>query len=349
MVVRVQQGALGLEKVDGVSNGDYNYTQHFAPIGEPGTEVAYYGHPFDAGLGRLGDVVIGDDTAGPMFAITSWAEGVGGPFALHHHRAATFRICVGPSREQLIDGRIKMGHGDFMVMPANYPYDQIVSPKGSAIFNMEADRRGSPSLVHGADQEALVVGFEESLKDGTKYGYKFPDFRAFHTDEEADEAGAGVVSSSLQGDKVSGGKRIVGSFHDDSQWDVLADGSKAAIFHLGNPEWGPVVICLNTVAGVVESPRARYAGDRIRLLVGGSLEIGDREYFERQYRSTEAGTFEGPVVHGPKGSSEVIILADRRTWLPVEQEAGDATDQAQPRLREIAELIDKYAPDLQPA
>ena len=86
----------------------------------------------------------------------------------------------------------------------------------------------------------------------------------------------------------------------------------------------------------LEALAGRYATDMFRLVVEGSCRVGERTYRSHEFVTTAADVDQGPVVHGPEGSTQVVILADRRHWRPL---TDDGVPVELPRITEIASLL----------
>jgi hypothetical protein len=161
------------------------------------------------------------------------------------------------------------------------------------------------------------------------------DFSLHESDDDATTALAATFA------EIPSPARLFGSIHDDADWAELSDGSRVAAVFLDNAVSGPMVLLTNNAPGVVEAPAGSYGDDRMRLIMKGSCTIGDREFHAQDFRATEAGIVEGPVVHGPEGSSQVVVYADRRHWLPILDGGTSATEEC-PRLGEIATVLEPY-------
>jgi len=323
--------APGLQLSSGLIEGDFNYPQawgylptildHFpgtaAENAPPGTDPARLFTGINFLMGGLDD--------GPLVLLGSSAPGPGGLVPTHYHRTDTFRMTVGSEKQQMKDAGDWLGEGDFLVLGANAVYTQTLSTGGFRDLVIEADRRGSASLETKRDPDEII----EELEAGQAERFAHT-WRCHRRDEDA-ISGVAATFATPMGKR----QRILGSISQDQDWDVLSDGSRVGAIFLADPESGPVVVLSHNAPGAIESPDATYGGDRFRLILKGSCSVAGKAYTKGQFRVSEAGTVDGPVVHGPEGSSQLLVLADRRTWLPDDGAGIGATS----RLAELDSIL----------
>ena len=85
---------------------------------------------------------------------------------------------------------------------------------------------------------------------------------------------------------------------------------------LGLPDLGPVVLLLRTPAAQVAAPACSFGTEGFRLVIGGSYSLDGRERTMGDMRLQAADTLWEPVIAGPDGLDEVVILGDRRGASP---------------------------------
>jgi hypothetical protein len=77
---------------------------------------------------------------------------------------------------------------------------------------------------------------------------------------------------------------------------------------------GPAVILLDIPPGARAVPARQYGCDHIRVVLGGSCQIGGTSYEAGGLRAQNAGTVFGPDVTGPNGCRQCILVARRDAW-----------------------------------
>jgi hypothetical protein len=299
-----------LEVADGVVEGSFSYPQIWQQTND---------------RVRLVWMGIGDPMTGPVVSLFSFAPGSnfgpGTPRApAHSHRSDTFRLAVGNQPNQFKDGPRWLGEGDFLLMAANEVYVEQVSPQGAMMVVLFGDRRGIP---HGYDQglnphDLMVKTWPE--RSEREFGPGPDHFYPVHQENEDAIAGLATTFSEIPEQRP----RLYGSLYDDAQWSTLSDGSTIGAVFMSDPESGPLVLLSNNSPGAAEAPLATYGTDVFRIVMKGQVTVGDRVYIANDFRATEAGVVEGPVVHGPEGSTQVLVFADRRGWLPSAEGSMDA-------------------------
>jgi hypothetical protein len=241
----------------------------------------------------------------------------------HFHRSDVFRMAIGEHEDQVNHAGNHVGANGFFVMRASKRYNESLGLGDVRFMDIYADRRGIPAtMVRDASHPAYDP---ESLN---MIGQLFTVPPQFHQTDET--VVTGVATSFAE---IPGGGRMFSSMSDHTGWTSLSDGSSVAVAAIGDPTAGPVVILTQTPAGVVE-PSATWGADIYRLVVGGSVTVGDTKLGQRQFRAIEAGLDEGELVHGPDGSEQILVVADRRHWRPVSGGSDSRQD-------EIAAVVDK--------
>ena len=331
--------APGLQLSPGVIEGDFNYPQAWGYIPTvldhfPGTAVENAPPGTDAAQLFTGtNLLMGGPEDGPVLLLTSSAPGIGGLVPSHYHRTDTFRMTLGSEKEQTKDAVDWLGEGDFLVLGANAVYTHTLGTGGSRDLVFEADRRGSPSLETKRDPDEIIDELEAAQAERFAHTW-----RCHRRDEDAVSGVAATFAT-----PVGKRQRILGSMSKDQDWDVLSDGSHVGAIFLADRESGPVVLLSHNAPGAIEAPEAAtYGSDRFRLILRGSCSVAGKRYTTGQFRVSQAGTVDGPVVHGPEGSSQLLVLADRRTWLPHDNE--DSGTSASSRLAELNSILTRQPP-----
>ena len=280
-----------LESNEGVIEGCYGYPHLWAEMAQSF---------------RAAPIFLGDPENGPFLELFNSGPSDLGLLPPHHHRTDSFRMPVAHQTEQLKESGKWLGEGDFYLMAANQVYTETVSPDGHMVFLVYGDRRGGAAIMAKGDPVENTQQFRSFLA-----GFGFEDTPLHQTDEDA------VLGlSTTLGELRERTPRLLGSMSEDSSWVKLSDGSTVAAVLLADPKTGPLVLLTNNAPGAIEGPHGSHATDSFRLIVKGSCTVGEREYKSQHFRATEAGVEEGPIVHGPEGSTQVLVFADRRGWLP---------------------------------
>jgi hypothetical protein len=97
-----------------------------------------------------------------------------------------------------------------------------------------------------------------------------------------------------------------------------------------------LVLLSHNTPGAAEAPAGRYETDLLRMVLRGSCVVGDRTYEPFEFSAVAAGVSQGPVHHGPAGSTQLVFFADRRGWRPVGEEP---TSDGHRRLDELSEVL----------
>jgi hypothetical protein len=163
----------------------------------------------------------------------------------------------------------------------------------------------------------------------------------FHTRDEDADAGMLVYTATARVPRTG----LTGSF-DDQGWARLSDGSKMAALFMGVPTTGPMVLLSHNAPGAVEAPAGTYTTETLRLILKGSCSVGDRSLGSGAWRVTDSNVAQGPVVHGPQGSMQLLFFADRRGWFPTN--AGDSAV-VLPRMSEQAGVLGPFVESTAPS
>jgi hypothetical protein len=267
-------------------------------------------------------IFLGDPTSGPLVWLFNGAPldpearetrlsfmhrpGLG----RHLHRTPTFRIALGDGPEQMLLNNSWYGSGEYFLLDANKIYTDPNGVDGFHTLLIFADRRGMHPV---RNDETAAMNSDELIAHHERRFTPFGDgLTELHTSNEAAMAGIALTTQDL-----SHGNPARGSLDDRSDWSRLSDGSRIAAAFLGN-EAGPAVIMSENAPNAVESPAGRYGADMLRVIARGSCSIGGRRYGAGSFVATESGAFVEEVVHGPEGSLQLLVVADRRSWAPVD-------------------------------
>jgi hypothetical protein len=284
-------------------------------------------------------VFLGDPSSGPgvwFFSAspTDRPESPGMADSLrHYHRSDSFRIALGAGEPEQYHLRGRWHEfGEYRLDPGNLFYaDERFGFDGYTVAILFGDRRGmfpiTESLRDVEDYSALA-----GLLGGFPWGDNLSE--AFLRDEQSAKGLATTTRSSVPR------AGLKGSFQDDADWTHLADGSAFSAWFMADGASGPVVLLSKNQPDVVEAPAGAYSTDMLRMVLKGSVTVGDRTYRAGEFLATEADIAQGEVRHGPEGSWQVLLLADRRGWLPTTVE--DSSREVLPRLAEIGTVLSPF-------
>jgi hypothetical protein len=275
---------------------------------------------------RFGDmantsVKVGDDTCGPIIGPVACQPGtVPPPAAAHAHASDTFRI--------ILRGTFKMGPemygpGEFRFQQGwrPYPGEDALGDDGLWMAVFVADRRGMRARYvkePPPDSPEAQVAVEMHRYFGRTYELKGGD--VWFSDDPKDTAGPSALASSLG--PIKSGKRN-GSFADADSWTTSHPGTREAVSILGDPICGPVVVLTATEPNGVVTPPCRFDTEVFRMIVAGACEIDGRRYEKGDMRIDRAGEWFGPVVAGPEGMQQVVVIGDRRHATPTMESTAD--------------------------
>jgi hypothetical protein len=263
-------------------------------------------------------ISLGDPESGPVVHLNAVDRELHGP--AHHHRTDTFRMPLMPGIErQLRNGPHWLSRGDYVLMRGNVTYAES-SGGPASWFLVDADRRGS-------------VGEEYREIHGAYFGKDNLPSRFYDADEEA------VIGATTTMGVLPTKGKLIGSVDDTRNWTDLSDGSTVLGVLMADAVSGPLVVISHNVPNAEEAPAGSYTTDTFRFLIAGECTIGDHTCRADDFVASEAGTVEGPVRHGPDGSTQVILYADRRGRLPQPVDGSFDLLAAYPRLAEIEAAI----------
>jgi hypothetical protein len=286
--------------------------------------------PIDPGTRQL-RIFLGDPLSGPLIWLFNGAPvATPHPPAPHLHRTPTFRIALGDQPRQMRLNNSWYGRGDYFLLDANKVYTDPNGIEGFQTLLMFADRRGLHPVrrdTAGMDSDALVALNEAKF---TPFG---GGLSALHTRDEDAIAGAAITTH----DALQHGNQLRGSIHDCASWRRLSDGSMIAAALMGDAVTGPAVIMSENVPNAVESPAGRCGVDMLRVIASGSCTIGKRSYAAGSFLALEAGAPVEDVVHGPEGSTQLLVLSDRRFLAPVDADGVPVTSL---RISEMASVLE---------
>ncbi|UUZ66406.1 hypothetical protein LP417_32730 (plasmid) [Polaromonas sp. P1-6] len=306
-----------------VIEGNINFPQRWCAMSRDGD---YREIPF----------LLGDPMSGPMARILSFPPGresvrVNGKAYAHHHRTDTFRVALGPQPMQTRILGEWLDHGDFVLRGANDNYVEKSGGRGAILLLVSADRRGYHPVYSDADREDAESTLDETAS--LVFGDNMPHF---HQRDEDAILGPEASFAGLQTQQPV----LFGSMPDDETWHKLSDGSKVGAVFMADPVSGTLILLSNNTPNAMESPAGQYQTDMVRLVLSGSCSVGDRAYSAGDFRFTSQGNDEGEIVHGPTGSTQILIFGDRRGWLP--QMANGSALEACPRLTELAAMLEPF-------
>ena len=269
--------------------------------------------PGDFGQTTMAGVLIGDEVRGPSLTF-AWqgpeAMSYGAPS--HAHASDNFRISLLGSFEM---GRESYGPGEFRIQQGWKPYpsdNASHGPEGGWEILLMADRRGTRARFVGASLPNLD---EIHAQISRTFGLAGD----LLSDDPAAGSGPSALATTL-GPPANSGK-LNGSFADRDTWAPLGPATRAAVALMGDPVCGPVLLLAATEPAGVAMPACRFDTEVFRGVVSGSCEIDGRRYGKGQMRVQRAGSPCGPVIAGPDGVCEVVIVADRRAAAPVTSDA----------------------------
>lgn len=292
-------------------------------------------------LSRDGDYrempfLLGDPESGPMARILSFPPGresvrLNGKAYSHHHRTDTFRVALGPQPMQTRILGEWLDHGDFILRGANDVYVEKSGGRGAILLLVSADRRGYHPVYSEADREDAESTLDESTS--IVFGENAPHF---HERDEDAVLGPEASFAGLQAEQPV----LFGSMSNDESWLETSDGSRIGAVFMADPVSGTLILLSNNSANAKEAPAGRYTTDMFRLVLSGTCRVGDRTYSAGDFRYSQAESDEGEIVHGPTGSTQILVFGDRRGWLP--QTAAGSALETSPRLAELADMLEPF-------
>jgi hypothetical protein len=254
---------------------------------------------------------MGDPVAGPLVGLfyddPSTPEQLAAPPDLapaHSHPCDNFRVVM---KGELWVGRERYHHGEFRLQRSGIPYGRdgdAPHTEGNWRIIFFADRRGHRVRPTNPELRAQSSTPEAFARTKERYGDVLP---VILPDE--DDGVDGLVTTIDKPFSKLG--HVDGCFDDAGQWESVGDGGRVAVTLMGVHDVGPIVILQRTPPGRVATPALTVGADVFRCVIRGShgqdshtIEMGDTALLG-------AGQEWTPVVAGPDGLDEVIIIGDR--------------------------------------
>jgi hypothetical protein len=253
---------------------------------------------------------MGDDTAGPVLAMTIEARRFPRQAPVHLHKSDSFRMALG---QPIVVGRTSYQHGQFRLQEADrfYGPELWTDEVGTNQLLLVADRRGLRPILTTEDHQHLV---DDALAtDPSVQGITFLDRDAPVTHALTDNLGSARRAGHWDG-----------GFTGTEAWPALPDGSRLAVIGLGDPESGPLVLGWDRPPAAPALPPFVLGTDLVRLVVEGTCILGGTPLGRLGFRLQQEGTRHHGSEPGPAGSRELWILADRRGWPPHAEGGGDS-------------------------
>jgi len=245
----------------------------------------------------------------------------------HHHRTPTFRVAFGEQPRQMLLNNSWYGKGEYFLPDANKGYTDPTGMEGFQTLLVFADRRGMHPVRNdhtaGMNSDELIA---HNVQKFTPFGEGLVSQHI--TDDEA------VAGIALSFDKLEHGFPARGSIEDHTGWIRLSDGSMFAAAFMGDAA-GPAIFMTENAANAEECPAARCGGDMLRVIVRGSCRIGERVYEAGAFVALEAGAALEPVIHGPQGSTQLIVVSDRRRWAPIDEDGNPVRSDRVAEIRHV--------------
>jgi hypothetical protein len=286
------------------------------PASSPCTSLGFSRDPLVRWSGQPVFFGLGDPRSGPLVGIigdapATPAEMAAGPVLAppHGHPSDSFRVCL---RGELVVGRDRYPRGAFRFQDGAVPYGRdgdLPHEDGNWRVLVFADRRGY--RIRPTNPE-LRRSFAANA-NAERHAYGLDDIVPEPFDD--DEDGIQGMNSTL-GPAGSLGN-VDGSYATSDQWERLPSGQRVAVGLLGDTTTGAIVILLRTPAGVTSSGDLNLGTDTFRMIVRGGTEASAATSYEREGDMVlrAADDPSPPVVAGPDGLDEALLLADRRHLL----------------------------------
>jgi hypothetical protein len=260
---------------------------------------------------------IGDRVSGPLiglfFDAPSTPEQLAGPTDLtpaHGHPSDNFRIVM---KGELWVGQERYHHGEFRLQRSGRPYGSdgdAPDVEGNWRVIMFGDRRGFGVRPTNPELRAKLSSPEAVAQTKAYFGALLTDIL-----DDRDDGVEGLVTTIDKPFSKLG--HIDGSFTESDTWTPIGDGAHAAVNLLSLHDIGPVVMLQRTPAGAVATPAATFASDVFRCVIAGSHQRAGVTVQMGDTRTQTAGVPWDPVVAGPDGLDELIVIGDRRDAIPM--------------------------------
>jgi hypothetical protein len=216
----------------------------------------------------------------------------------HGHDCDSWRVAI---RGRLSMGSRVYGPGEFRFQSGGQPYgadDYAWGDETGYSVVMMSDRRGPTG-------RPTDPKFIDGMRRTGKAFYEWVDITV-----PPEYPGAPGVRTTL-GPTDRGGA-VEGSFADTGAWIEVTDGVRVAAGLVGDHEAGPVVVLVRADPGRTAWPGSTFGTEVLHLVVDGSAMVDGNDLLPADIRVVEAGRAAGPVVSGPAGLSDAIVLGDRR-------------------------------------
>ncbi len=269
-------------------------------------------------------LLLGDETKGPLLLFLSVEPGFSPPDSpAHGHASDNFRLSA---RGVLPMGPEKYGPGEFRFQRGwkPYPSDNYAhGPDGGWSMLCFADRRGVKTRYVSPSAPTHAAG-----------DAKFAAWLGIKGDLESDDPADAPGSSALVTNVGQLRKPFLnGSFAASSDWPAVNEFTNVAGALMGDPSCGPMIVLASTKPGGWAASEFSVDTELFHLVVRGRCSIGGVSQRCGDMWVQRPGSSVGPVIAGPEGVDELIILGDRRGSLP------RFVDQAQGWPKEIAPLM----------
>ncbi|MFI5958906.1 hypothetical protein [Cryptosporangium sp. NPDC051539] len=252
-------------------------------------------------------VLLGDNEVGPAVLLLSVPPGITPPDApAHGHASDNFRISL---RGALPMGSEVYRQGEFRLQRGWKPYrsdNYAHGPDGGWTFLLFADRRGMKVRHVSKDSPSHEV---QDRKLAEWLGIKGD----LISDDPQDTSGPSTLVTDLGPLKAN---HFNGSFAESHRWPQAGPQTRAAGALMGDPVCGPVLVMATTTANGQSAPERTFDTEVLHLIVGGSCTVGDYVYVSGDLMVVPAGVRSAPVIAGPDGVQELIVLGDRRGVVP---------------------------------
>ncbi|HVW45137.1 MAG TPA: hypothetical protein VHC18_27685 [Amycolatopsis sp.] len=267
---------------------------------------------------------MGDETAGPVVSMTIQERIFPRKAPVHMHKSDSFRMALG---EPIRVGGTSYAHGEFRLQRSDtfYGPEYWTDEVGTNQLLLMADRRGLKPYLTDAQRQRSV---DLALADDVSLENIVPHPRDAVVEHK--------ISNGF-GATVRAGHFDAG-FADSGTWPALSEGSRLAVIALGHPWSGPLVLCWDRPPGAPALPACRLPTDVARLVVDGSLWLGDEEFGRLGFRLQQADSRQDSCRPGDSGCRELWIVADRRGWSPTFDDGTGSAGRSV--LTEAGRLID---------
>lgn len=277
--------------------------------------------PLSDQSGRPVLIGIGDPVAGPLVGLfydaPSSPEQLAGPPDLtpaHSHPCDNFRVVM---KGELWVGKERYHHGEFRLQRTGTPYGRdgdAPHVDGNWRIIMFADRRGHRVRPTNRKLRAEASTPEAFAATRERLGDLLPEILP-----DEDDGVEGLVSTIDKAFSSLG--HVDASFAEAEQWQPIDGDRRIAVSVMGAHDVGPVVILQRTAAGREATPEFRVGTEVFRCVIRGSAlsTAGARDMGDTVLGAADEPW--APVVAGPEGLDELIVLGDRSAGAP--QGAGE--------------------------